>query len=108
MISKNSTKLSLDNVCKLLRATIEEDSIGNQIKKYAEREIFCTELPVYSNEFYAANQQKIKLQKILAIDFEEYEQETSVMYENNTYSIFKSFLRSDGFVELYCCEKIGD
>lgn len=111
MISKyntsHTTKPSLDNVCKLLTATIKDDEVGNQIPEYREREVFCAELPVYSSEFYNASQQGIKIQNILVIDSEEYEQETVVSYEGAVYSVFKTFLRSDGLLELYCCEKVG-
>lgn len=111
MISKNNTShatnLSLDNICTLLSEAIEEDEIGNQISKYSEREIFCAELPVYSSEFYNASQQGIKIQKILVIDVDEYTKEEVAKYDGTIYVIFKTFLRSDGLLELYCSQKVG-
>jgi hypothetical protein len=105
-ISKNDS-ISLDLVCYLPSITISEDEIGNQIKTPVDRLVYCAELPINSSEFYNAGQAGIKPEKLLAVDLEEYDGETSVLYQDIRYNIYRSYPRSDGFIELYCNKKAG-
>ena len=67
----NKNNVSLDEVCYLIKNSYVEDDIGNQIPVSQKEERFCAETPVYSNEFYNANQQGIKIQYVLMMDTSE-------------------------------------
>lgn len=104
----NKNNISLDEICYLITYTLSEDDIGNQIKSPVEEERYCAETPVYSNEFYNANQQGIKIQHVLIMNIFEYANQEYVKYNDNIYKIFKIYKRSDELVELYCCERQGE
>jgi len=103
--SKNN--LSLDNICELVSIKITKDDIGNSIKDKSFREIFCCEHPVYASEFYNATQQGIKAKYVLLIDYDEYEGEQYVKYDEGIYSVYKTYKRGDGLIELYCEDNVG-
>lgn len=102
---KNS--ISLDLVCYLQSATITEDNIGNQIETPIDRLAYCAELPLNSSEYFNAGLQEIKPEHLLAVDLEEYDNETTVLYEDVVYSIYRTYPRSDSLIELYCNKKAG-
>jgi hypothetical protein len=95
--------ISLDLVCTLLKTTINSNSIGVQEETISEkRQVFCAELPVSSSEFFTAGQSGINPEKLLLIDSEEYDGETSLDYDETKYIIYRNFTRTDGLLELYC------
>jgi SPP1 family predicted phage head-tail adaptor len=102
---KNS--VSLDLVCYLPTVTITQDEIGNDVETVVDRLVYCAELPLNSSEFYNAGQRGIKPEHLLTVDVEEYDGETSVLYQDVRYNIYRNFTRSDGLIELYCNTKVG-
>lgn len=103
---KNS--VSLDNVCYLLESKIDTDDEGWQEETFTERECFCAEMPVASAEFYRAGHEGIKLEKVLVIDSENYDNETAVKYDDEVYSIVRIYISSNGFTELHLTLKVGN
>ncbi|EOW9529893.1 phage head closure protein [Bacillus cytotoxicus] len=105
----NSKHISLDDVCFLISSETEEDELGQVIDiEEKERQIFCSELSISQSEFYAAGQLNRRPQIMLVVDSDEYDKESKVKHDGTVYSIYRSFMRSDGFTELYCEVKIGD
>lgn len=45
---------------------------------------------------------------MIVVDSDSYDQEKFLMYEDQKYTIYKTFQRIDGFTELYCEVKKGD
>ncbi|PEL24696.1 phage head closure protein [Bacillus toyonensis] len=104
----NSKRISLDDVCFLISVETEKDELGQEIgTNETERQIFCTELSISQSEFYSAGQLNRKPQIMLIVESDEYDKEGKVKYEETKYNIYRSFMRSDGFTELYCEVNIG-
>lgn len=103
----DKSSISIDLVCYLQSVTITEDEIGNQTETSVDRQVFCAELSINSSEFYNAGQSGIKSEYLLVVDLEEYDNETSVLYQDIEYSIYRTYSRSDGLMELYCNKKAG-
>lgn len=99
--------ISLDLVCYLQSSDITKDKVGNQISTPIDRFVYCAELPISSAEFYNAGQKGIKSEHLLVIDLEEYDNELTVKYNNIVYSIYRTYPRSDGLIELYYNKKAG-
>lgn len=98
----DKSNISLDLICHLQSGQITEDNIGNQIQAPGGRMVFCGELPVTSSEFFSAGRIGIKPELLLVIDIEEYDGEETLLYGENPYNIYRTYPRSDGFIELYC------
>lgn len=101
----DKNNISLDLVCYLQSITITEDDIGNQTETPVNRQVFCAELPLNSSEYFNGGQSGIKPEYLLIIDLEEYDNETSVLYQDIEYSIYRTYPRSDSLIELYCNKK---
>ena len=102
---KNS--ISLDLICYLQSVTIAQDEIGNDIEVPVNRQVFCAELPLNSSEHFNAGQSGIKPEHLLVVDLEEYDNETTALYQDIAYSIYRTYPRSDSLIELYCNKKAG-
>lgn len=102
-------KVFLDGICEIIKETNNKDDIGQSVFATEDiRLIFCMETPVFSSEFYQAGQLGIKPSLCIIIDREEYQGELVIRYMGNKYIIYKTFSRSDGFIELYCEVKKGE
>lgn len=100
--------VSLDNICILLKSDIATDDEGWQEEEYEETMCFCAEMPVTSSEFYRAGHEGIKLEKVLVVDSESYDNETLVRYEDEVFSVVRIYIMSDGFTELHLSLKVGN
>jgi SPP1 family predicted phage head-tail adaptor len=95
--------ISLDDVCNLLsKQKTGEDDLGQPIIKEKPFLIFCSKLSITRAEFNSAGQLGHKPDMMLVVDSDSYDKEQHLEYYNTKYSIYKSFMRADGFTELYC------
>ncbi|KAB2334261.1 phage head closure protein [Bacillus mesophilum] len=99
----NNEHISLDDVCFLITKTSNEDELGQRVPETEkERQIFCSKTSVSRAEFLAAGQLDHKPQLTIIVDSDEYDGEIHLRYGTKKYSIYRVFVRSDGFTELYC------
>ncbi|PEQ33414.1 hypothetical protein CN467_22135 [Bacillus cereus] len=104
----NSKRISLDDVCFLLSVETETDELGQVIgTNETERQIFCSKLSINRQEFLAGGQLGLKPQIMFVVDADEYDDEATLMYENQKYTVYRIFPRSDGYTEVYCEVKAG-
>jgi hypothetical protein len=100
--------ISLDHACNLLSITTVQDSLGQFIKTEIPTTVFCSLQSVTRSEFAASGQLGFKPDKLFVVDSESYDQEQFLEFDSVKYSIYRTFMRGDGFTELYCTVKSGD
>lgn len=99
----DSRNISLDDVCELLEIISVKDDLNQSIPvEEIPRQIFCSELSINRAEFLAAGQLSFKPQLMLVVDSDEFDEETSLIFNSKKYFIYRSYPRKDGFTELYC------
>ncbi|MEH7462770.1 hypothetical protein V7166_12015 [Bacillus thuringiensis] len=104
----NPQHISLDDVCYLITIKTIEDELGQQEGMEKEqRPVFCSRLNVSRQEFLAGGQLGLKPRVLIVVDADEYDFEEFLVYEDTEYSVYRSFMRSDGLYELYCEVKSG-
>jgi len=103
----NNKHISLDDVCSLVSKTYVEDELGQEEAVEVHRQIFCSKLSILRQEFAAAGQLGLRPQMMIVVDSDEYDKEDSLVYENIKYLVYKDFMRTDGYTELYCGVKVG-
>jgi|SRR3954453_7660857 SPP1 family predicted phage head-tail adaptor len=103
----NRQEVSLDDVCYLLSITSEPDELGQPIKTEKSFMVFCSKISITRAEFNAAGQLGHKPDMMLLVDADAYDKEQYLKYNEKKYSIYKSYQRFDGFIELYCEVKTG-
>jgi hypothetical protein len=104
----NHQNISLDDVCNLLSTTSAQDNLGQFIETTKPFMVFCSKFSITRAEFSTAGQLGFKPDLMLVVDADAYGNEKLLEYQNQTYSIYKTFQRVDGFMELYCEVKKGD
>lgn len=104
----NRTIVSLDDICYLLSITSTKDELGQPIKTEKPFMVFCSKNSITRTEFNTAGQSGHKPDMMLIVDSDAYENERLLRYGNKKYSIYKTYMRTDGFTELYCEVKSGD
>lgn len=96
-----------DVSCKLLSTTLKTDSIGVQKEKITEVEIPIIKVEdVYFNEFYKANEQGYKPSLRLRISALNYDNQSELIYMNETYSIIRTQEVTADELVLICERKI--
>lgn len=103
----NNKHASKDDVCFLMSTTIENDELLQEIEIPVERQVFCDRLSIGQKEFTVSMQNGLKVEMTIVIDHDEYDYEQKLKYRDKVYSIYRTFVRSDGDIELYCEVRVG-
>lgn len=103
----NKKHASKDDVCFLISTTITKDELLQEIKTDVERQVFCDRLSVGQKEFAVSMQNNLKPEMTIVMDHDEYDYESKLRYRDKSYSIYRTFVRDDGDIELYCEVRVG-
>lgn len=96
-----------EDLISLISSTVIYDNIGNPIKTPIVKDVFCTIDSISQSEYFQASQNGLKPQlKITLCEFD-YNNETTVKYNNKNYTVYRTFLRNDERIELYLTTKAG-
>ena len=103
----NRNCVSLDQICYLVKVEIISDDIKCEVEHKIPRRVFCGEFPIISSEVSNAGTIGIHPEKLIVIDFEEYNDERYLIYGNKEYTIYRIYRVGD-YIELYCGERLGN
>lgn len=104
----NNQHASKDDVCFLIPTTIEEDELSQEIVVDGQpRQVFCDRLSIGQKEFTVTMQNGLKAEMTIVMDHDEYDGEEKLKYRDKTYSVYRTFVRGDGDIELYCEVRVG-
>lgn len=92
----------------LLTSKYTQDAIGQWIKTVEETDVFATVSSVTMSEFFQAGMQGFKPEYRFMVWMNEYHDEEELVYNDKVYSIYRSYIRDDGRIELYVTERKGD
>ncbi len=92
----------------LLTSKYTQDYIGQWIKTVEETNVYAIVSSVTMSEFYQAGMQGFKPEYRMTIWMNEYHREEELVYDGKVYSIYRTYLREDGRIELYVTERKGD
>lgn len=98
----------LNRKCTLVSISTTENDYGETSTIETKTNMFCSELPIMSNEFHNASQNGIKAQQLLCVYSSQYKGQLFVDYQSERYSIYRHFPRTDGYTELYCSTRLGN
>lgn len=92
----------------LLTTEYSQDWLGEWVETTTPRNVFAYVSSVGMNEFYQAGLQGMKPEYRFLIWTTEYEGEELLTYNDVVYSIYRTYLRDDGRVELYVTKRKGE
>lgn len=99
--------VSLDDVCFLMSTTIIVDELLQQIEITLPELVYCSKLSVGQKEFSVTMQKGLKAEMTIVMNHDEYDGEKVLEYNRKKYSIYRTFVRDDGDIELYCEVRTG-
>lgn len=92
---------------KLVSKTYVTDTIGQRIATDTLREVWCDVKSVSGQEFAQAGANGIKAKFVFAIWEKEYHEESELIFNGVAYSVYRTYSRDDGRIELYTEERVG-
>lgn len=92
----------------LITSEYKQDVIGQWIEEVTKTEIYAIVESVTMSEFYQAGMQGMKPEYKMTIWLPEYNGAENLEYNGKTYSIYRTYRRADGRIELYVTERKGD
>ena len=101
--NRNFRNVSLDDVCTLIsQVTTGKDPLGQPIIEEKLFMVFCSKLSITRAEHATAGQLGFKPDMVLIVDSDSYDEEKYIDYYGKKFTVYKSFMRMDGFTEIYC------
>lgn len=83
------------------------DSIGNMIEQETISYVFADLKSISAKEFFDGGESGLKPDQKFIVRAFEYFDEDEIEFGEKRYSIYRSYRRDDGFVELYTEKKVG-
>lgn len=93
---------------KLISKTYAADSIGQQVATEVEKTIFGQLQSVSQQEFYNGGQLGLKPEYKITVFAPEYAGQDVVEVNGVRYSVYRTYVRNDEQIELYCERKVGN
>ena len=94
------------DVIKLITVSFKLDELAQQIEVKNERTVFANKKNVSQSEFFNAGQVGLKPQYLFEIRLSEYGGEGELVFNNKSYSIYRTYEKGEN-IELYCEVRVG-
>ena len=99
--------MDLSNELTLVSYTYEKDSKGVDRKTQSQRTVFCGVESVSASEFFAANAAGLKPELRFTMFRYDYNWEEECIFEDEYYSIYRTYRVKNDRIELYAQKKVG-
>lgn len=99
--------VSKDDICFLMSSTIIVDEILQEIEVTLPELVYCATSSIGQREFSITMQAGLKAERTIIIDNDEYDGQKELEYNRKLYAIYRTFVRDDGDIELYCEVRTG-
>jgi hypothetical protein len=86
------------DVIYLIKVTIIEDELGNQIPQERSRMIFANQYNLSASEYYQASNQGLKPEKAFQINTLDYQGEEEIGHDGVSYTIIRTQIRGDKMI----------
>lgn len=92
----------------LVAKTYVADSIGNMVETETISNVYANISSISAKEFFDGGQNGLKPDlKFIVREFE-YSSQDTIRHNGCEYSVYRTYSREDGFVELYTEKKVGN
>lgn len=109
-INRIDSSHDIGKPCKLslITKTYAVDLIGSMTEVETSTELYGHIRSVYSTEFASAGENGIKPASIFTIWESEYNGAEELISNSERYSVYRTYVRRDGRIELYTEKKVGN
>ena len=92
------------NLCEVNKA---QDDYGQWVESVVRKQVFCQVESVSQSEFFEGGRNGLNPSLKFVVFFADYNNEPIVEYKDNTYAVYRTYLRKDDKMELYVERKGG-
>ena len=92
----------------LITTEYAQDDLGEWTETRTESTVFAYVSSVTMSEFYEAGLQGFKPEFRFTVWMSEYDEQEVLEYNDKVYTIYRTYMRDDGRIELYVTEKKGE
>lgn len=92
----------------LIKTEYAQDSIGEWTETTSKKNVFSYVSSVTMTEFYQAGLQGMKPEFRFLVWISEYDGEETLEYDGKIYTIYRTYIRDDGRIELYVALRKGE
>lgn len=85
-----------------------KDAIGQIVKTTVETTVFADVSSISQSEFTSAGQLGLKPELRFLVWNHDYDGQTVIELNNQQYSVYRTYVRTDGRTELYTEKRVGD
>ena len=86
----------MDNIAMLCKEIIGINSIGQEVKRLEQRQVFCKSRSLTRSEFYSASQAGLNPDIVITLSNRaDYENEKIVIFEGEEYTVTRTYWTSD-------------
>lgn len=100
--------MNLTEKISLISTEYTQDELGEWTETQTKTEVFAMVNSVTMSEFYQAGLQGFKPDYRFSVWMTEYNDQELVEYKGKVYSVYRTYRRDDGRIELYVNEKKGE
>lgn len=105
--STNNKHISKDDICFLMTSITTFDDLRQETITTIPEMVYCAVISISQQEYSVTMQNGLKERLTIIIDHDEYDSQKLVEYNRTMYSVYRTFVRSDGDIELYCEIRAG-
>ena len=92
----------------LISTEYTQDDIGEWTETPVKKVVFARVESITMNEFYQAGMQGFKPDYRMTVWMNEYSDQELLEYKGKNYTIYRTYRKNDGRLELYVTERKGD
>lgn len=84
-----------------------QDNTGVWRSTRSKRQVYCQVDSISQSEFFEAGRNGLNPSFRFTVFAPDYENESIVEYKSETYAVYRTYLRKNDYIELYCERKGG-
>lgn len=100
--------MNLAEKISLLTSEYVQDELGQWSETQTKTDVFAIVSSVTMSEFFQAGMQGMKPEYRMTVWMNEYDGQENLEYNEKNYTIYRTYRRDDGRIELYVTERKGD
>lgn len=100
--------MNLAEKISLLTSEYVQDELGQWTETQTKTDVFAIVSSVTMSEFFQAGMQGMKPEYRMTVWMNEYGGQENLEYNEKNYTIYRTYRRDDGRIELYVTERKGD
>jgi hypothetical protein len=108
-LTSRKEHVSKDYLCNLITQVRGKDKLQQDVVlSETKEETFCAVGTITQTEYGISSREGFMPAKLIIIDYDTYDFQKELEFEDTRYTIYRTFVKEDGDIELYCEVRVGN